>query len=486
MLSTTVKQLGKHSVIYGLGSVLTKLLGFVLLPIYTRQLSVADYGLFILLGITATITTIVAQLGLGSALFREVIYQESDEPTVISTTLYFLLIEGTLLFVPLALGAAFLSQMIFRTPDYAGMLRLIFLTALLHMLDALILAKLRIHNRSWLYAGLAVAKFLLAAGLNIFYLVVLRQGVEGLILAGLIHAVIFAIVSLVLLYRDLRPAFSLPILRRLLAFGVPLVPFGLSSQLMTSADRYILEQYSTRAEVGLYSLGYNLGMVMILAVGAIQLAWPAQMYTIAKQPNAEHHLARILTYYLLAMGWLALALSALSPELLVVMATPAYYGAAVVVPWIALSYLLYGVMYMTNSGLETRNKVKYMSITITASAALNLALCFLLIPRYGMMGAAWATAISYAALALAQVIINQRVWYIPYEYGRIAKVALVCGVLYALTLLVRFPNTWLNLALKLLLLAAYPFLFFLLRFYSSDEVAALRRLWRRLRRRETR
>lgn len=268
----------------------------------------------------------------------------------------------------------------------------------------------------------------------------------------------------------------MPILQRLLCFGVPLIPFGLSTQVLTYADRYFLKYFSTATEVGLYSLGYNIGMVLNLLVSAVQLAWPAQMFAIAKQPNAERQIARILTYYILFMGFVGLGLSVLAREVLKIMTTPSFYGAYVVVPLVSTSSILYGVMYMTNSGLETRNKVKYMSAAIVISAILNLGLNYLLIPSYGMMGAAWATFISYLALAAIQLAVNLHFWYIPYEYGRILRIIVAWGLVYVPSLFVHTQNTWLDAGLKLALLATYPLTLYLLRFYNQDEINALRRI----------
>ncbi|NIN01585.1 MAG: oligosaccharide flippase family protein [candidate division Zixibacteria bacterium] len=470
-----VKKLVKHSMIYGLGSLLNRLLGFVLLPIYTRYLTPTDYGILSLLVVTGSVAGIIVPLGFSSAMFREVIYQESDERTVESTALYFLVGESVLFFGALITCSPQLSSLIFDNPEYAYLLRLVFLTGLLNVSNAVVTAKLRIHEQSALYSSLFAAKFLIGAMLNIYFIVVLQRGVEGLITAGLILAAMFAVVHLMLLIRDLRPTFSIPILRRMLSFGVPLVPFGLAHFVMTYVDRYFLQHFSTAAEVGIYSLGYNFGMVIMLLVGSIQLAWPARMFTIAKKANAEWQFAKMLTYYLLVLGFIALVLSVLAHEVLAIMTTPRFYEAYTVVPLIALSYVLYGAIYLTNTALETQNRIKYMSPIIVICAALNSALNYLLIPHYGMMGAAWATVITYLALVVIQTAVNLHFWFIPYEYRRIGKITLVWGMIYAASLLIQTPSIWLNGSLKLVLVATYPFFLYLLRFYQEQELSSLKR-----------
>lgn len=473
-MKKTLKKLIKHSTIYGLGSLLSKLLGFILLPIYTRYLTPTDYGVLSLLLISSEIVCTIEQVGIGSALFREVIYQGSDEGTVESTALYFLIGEAALLCGILFLFSPLLSELIFNNPSYAYLLRLIFTISFLSIFELVFQAKMRIHTQSALFSTLSVSKFLTGAALNIYFIAVLQRGVEGLIVAGLILELLFALIYLVLMLRHLKIVFVWSILKRLLSFGVPLVPAGLSRLILASSDRYFLQFLTTTAEVGLYSLGYRIGLAVSLIVQAIQLAWPAEMFTLAKGPHAEKKLAKLLTYYLVILGFFGLGLSVLTKEVLVIMTTPKFYAAYKVVPLVVISYILYGVRFMTNTALETQNKMKYVPPIIISAAGLNLVLNYLLIPSYGMMGAAWATVISYLFLVTVQTVVNLRFWYIPYEYKRIAKLAITYGLVYAVSLLVATPNLWFNIFLKLTLLATYPFLLYLMQFYEEAELKAVR------------
>ncbi len=474
----TIKHLTKHSLVYGLGGTLNKLIGFFLLPVYTRLLTPADYGILSLLAVTSGLATIMAQLGLGSAIFREIIYEGSDEHAVESTTLYFLLGESTLFFGVLIIISPGLSSVILGTTDHAYLLRLVFLADLVGVVDIVFNARLRARAQSSLYSLLSVARFTVGILLNLYFIAFLRRGVEGLMVAGLISSALFAALYLTLLARDLRWMFSLSILRRMLKFGIPLVPVGLSSLLLTMADRYFLKHFSTTAQVGLYSLGYNIGMVMNLVEQAFQLAWPPHRFAIAKQPNAKHQFARILTYYLLAFGFIAMILSLLAKELLVIMTTPKFYPAAAVVPLIALSYIFSGVRHMTNTGLAIMNKNHYVPPIIVSCALLNLALNYVLIPPYGMIGAAWATILSYLVLVIIQTLVNLHFYYVRYEYERMAKLAMTWGVTYGVGMLIRTPSVGLNIGLKCLLLFSYPFLLYAIRFYEKEELEALKGLLR--------
>jgi O-antigen/teichoic acid export membrane protein len=171
-----------------------------------------------------------------------------------------------------------------------------------------------------------------------------------------------------------------------------------------------------------------------------------------------------------------MTLSLLAPEILVILTTPKFYPAYSIVPLIALSYIFGGTRHMINTGLNIMNKMKYVPPLIFGSALLNLGLNYLLIPPYGKIGAAWATILSYLTLVVAQTAVNLRFYYIRYEYERIAKIALIWGTTYGMSLLIQTPSVWLNIGLKCLLLGTYPFLLYAIRFYEKEEITVLKEL----------
>jgi O-antigen/teichoic acid export membrane protein len=245
---------------------------------------------------------------------------------------------------------------------------------------------------------------------------------------------------------------------------------------MTSADRYFLNHYSTTSEVGLYSLGYKIGLVMSLIVQAVQLAWPAQMFEIMKEPDAERKFSRILTIYVVGVGFVSLGFSVLSREMLVIMTTPDFYSASTVIPLILISYLFYGVRFMTNMGLVREEKLQYASMIIIGTAIINLGLNFWLIPRYGMLGAAWSTLISYGILLIIHMTVNLKFWHISYEYWRIAKVGVVWALIYIASLLITPSNIIWSIFAKLFLLLCYPVLLYLFKFFKQEELSSIREI----------
>ncbi len=472
-----LKKLTKHSIIYGIGSVLSRGLRFLLIPLYAHYLNPNDYGLFALIATTGNVLSMLGLLGLSTGMFREVIFKESDEKVVTSTAFLFLTVDNILFFGPLLVLAPQLSAAFLGDRSHYPLLQLVLVSSAFHQYSYLVLAKLRIHTRSVLFSTLQILQFLLSFGLNVLFIVGFGLKVEGLIFALLAVDIVFLAINLMILVPDLTLRFSVPALRGILTIGIPSAVFGVAEMLMTSADRYILESYHGLEQVGLYAMSYNVGLAVQLLVSAVQLAWPAQMFAIAKKPDAESKLARIFTYYAVFMAFAGLGLALLAREVLAILA-PRYAEAAGVIPYIVASYLFFGGVYMTNIALDVKAKSKYMIPIMVSAVALNMALNYLLIPGYGMQGAAWSTLISYLYLFAVQLRVNQRVWRIPYEYGRLLKIVVVWLVILGSGQFMNSGRPAIDILFKLVLLANYPLLLYALRFFSSSEIDAGRRLFK--------
>jgi len=479
-LINQLKQLTKESAIYGVGSLFNTVLGFVLIPLYTHYLDPADYGVYSLMIIISQVAVTIAALGMASAMFREVIYHESDESDVISTTLNFLIIESLLFFLVLLAFSPQLADLLLGGAEHTTLLQMLFVASLLSMTDFVVMAALRIRSQPTLYSALVITKFLAGIVFNILFIVVLNQGLAGLIYTRLAQGILSTIINVAILFRNWRPRIAWPILRRMLDFGIPIMPVAIASIALTSSDRYFLEHFASTTEVGIYSLGYKLGMVVSMMVSAISLAWGAQLFVIAKQSDAEQKYSRILTYYLAAVGFVGLVISVLSREVLEIFTSPAYYDAYLVVPLIVLSYICYGAMYMTNIALPVQGRTKYNTVIVVGAAVLNLGINAVLIPPFGMMGAAVSTLLSYLVLLIVQAAVNLHFWYIPYEYGRIARLGVAWALVYGSSLLIQSASPVLGGVLKGLLVLLFPAVLYVLGFYTGEELRLIRRAGNKL------
>lgn len=474
-------RLSKHSITYGLGVAVSQAVAFFLLPVYTRYLTPADYGGLEIFQTTLSILSIIFVMGLTSALFRSYFNYDDEEKrkTVVGTTFLFLTGTSFLLFLILMALAGDFSALLFGSVEYAFYFRVIFLTLFFDVGIVVAFSVFRAREESKKYAIFALIRFLMAAGLNILFVVVLHKGVLGILWGGLIAA--FSLYSILLrsIIKNAKLSFSIAELKEMLSFGLPLVPASLAAWIMTVGDRYFLQFLSTPTELGLYSLGYKFGFIIQgLIVGPFSLAWPPFLLSIAKEKEAKEVYSSVLTYFVLVGMAVALALSVLSQEILIVVTTPSFYTAYKVIPLIGLSYVLYGCYFVFHAGIWLERKTKYLALIVGAGAAVNLGLNYLLIPSYGMMGAAVATAISYLMLPIGSYFVSHRYYPIKYEWGRVAKIFLAAVLVYAGTLFIRNDSAIIVGLLKLLSLLGFPLLLFAFRFFKPEEIQKAKDIFR--------
>ncbi len=473
------KKLTRLSAIYGAGSLLNSIIGFLLIPIYSRNVSTADYGIYSLFVITGQVVSLIALMGLSAAMFREIIYRQSDEKTVISTAFNSLSLVTVAFFGLLILLAPHISALLFKG-EHVDLLRLILVSSGLSNFGYIALSTLQIREQAVRYSRLMVIRFVIGVLFNILFIVVFHMGLTGLVLAELVMTSTAMLMYLWILRHDLRPQLSRPILRSMLRYGLPLIPFQLASIVLTSSDRYFLEHSAGADQVGIYSMGYKIAMIVQIIVSAVHAAWSAQMFAIAKEDNAPRRYARILTYYAASIGFLGLAVSVVARDVIIIMADPSYHEAYIVVPIIVLSAMAFGGVNMTNVALNIKGRTELNAPIIVAVAIGNLGLNYLMIPPYGMMGAAWATLISYVALLVIEVLVNQRIWHLPFEYRRMFKIILAWGGVYAASLWIDTGNAWLNLVFKGIVLLVFPLVLYAFRFFEPSELASAYQMLTRL------
>jgi O-antigen/teichoic acid export membrane protein len=201
------------------------------------------------------------------------------------------------------------------------------------------------------------------------------------------------------------------------------------------------------------------------------------MLGVANDKDADRVYSSILTYFFLLGMCVVLALSILSQDVLRIASTPPFYDAYKVIPLIALSYLLYGAFNVLEVGVYLENKTKYLALIVGVAAVLNVALNYLLVRSYGMMGAAAATAVSFAVMPIALYFVSRKLRPIKYEFGRIAKILIAAVPVYVASMFIHSDSAWLEGALRALTLLAYPILLYVLCFYRPEE---LRTVWKLL------
>ena len=464
------KELLKHSLIYGTSDLLNKIVAFFLLPIYTRYLSPSEYGILQILVITSNLVTIIVQMGLGSAIFKSVLYNEgANKKVIINTSFYFLIASSFLVLLPIWLNAAQICKLILGSSEHTKFFRIILVTIFFNTFSIIPLAKLRIEDASFKFSVLICSKFFLQLLMNIYFVVWLKKGIEGIIIAEAINAFIFSFVFTATLFNKLGFIFSFKELKDMLEFGLPLVPAALAMFILTMSDRYFLKYFSDLEQVGLYSVGYRFGMIVGLLVGAFQKAWPSVMFNIAKEKNARQIFSKNFTYLLFVLFFVSLCLSVFSKDIIKLITTERFLPAFQVIPLISLSFLCYGIYYYTAIGMNLKKKTFYQPLAVGSAAMINLFLNYVLIPKWGTMGAASSTFVSFLLMATVANKISLHFYHVTYQYKRILMMVLTFAVIWGISGVVSIPNILISILFKILLLCGYPVLLLGIGFFDKEE-----------------
>lgn len=453
-----VGQLIKHSGIYGLGTILSKSVGFLMIPVYTRYLVPADYGVLELLDLVIFFSGIFATMGICSAFFR--FYGDSDSPddrkAVTSTALFTVAGLSLFVLVLMQLLARDLSTVAFGNATYAPLVRIVAFTLFFSNLTEVPLAYLRAQQRTVLFVVIGLIRTVLSATLLILAVAVLRMGVMGVVYGNLISSVLVGVTLLSALIVRVRGKFSREKFEQMFRYGAPLIVQSLASFVLVFSDRFFLRHFASLSEVGIYGLGYKLaGIVSLLVSGPFDMTWSWQQFELAKRPNARHMYAKIQIYQLLVSLLVGLAVSVLAKDILRVLSPPGYWGAAPIVPLIALSYVLSNTRVVVLSGILIQRATNQLAVITPIAAAANLGLNYVLIARYHAMGAAVATLISYALLLVLSYAVAQRVYSVRYEYGRNIGVLVLATLIYLVSTLFDF-RLFASIAVNVLLVMLFP------------------------------
>jgi O-antigen/teichoic acid export membrane protein len=470
-----IGRLAKHSAVYGLGGIVSRLLAVLLLPLYTAYLTTSDYGKIETLVAGTAVLTIVLRAGISSAFFR--FYFDSVEPEarrrVLRTSFWFTMTTATAgLIVGLALAAP-IAEALFGDSRDANLVRAAFVGLWAQMNYEQLTALFRVEERSTAFVLASLANILVTVGATVLLVVVLDEGAIGVLVGNFTGTL--AVYLALLGYRREQLGLQLdrPLLREMNRFGLPLVPSALFLWATNFSDRFFLVTLTDAAEVGRYSLAVRIASAMVLLLTAFRTAWPAFAYSLDEDDEARRTYGFVLTYLLFVTSWIALALSLLAPWLVAWLAptNPDFWPAADVVPPLAFAAVAFGGYIVMAIGVGRARQTQFNWVVTGIAAAANVALNLVLIPRYGMEGAAIATVVSYTVMFVGMTVNAQRVYPVPYQWRRGAT-AVAAAV--ALTVVGKALDLPLPLAVALALV--YPVVLLPLGFYLPAERARLRRL----------
>jgi O-antigen/teichoic acid export membrane protein len=457
-----VRRVTRQLATYGSADVALLVVNVFLLPVFTRVLSREEYGVLGILLVFEAGLKVVYRWGLDGAFLRLYYERSNDEDrrALAGTIAIILLAANGVILVGLALASGPVDQTFFPTRSYQTAFLVLLANSFISGFFFLPLTMFRAREQAARVAAFSVGRSLATIAVRVILVVGLRMGITGLVVADLIVSVGMTLV-LWRAYRSMiRWRFSKRLASEALRYGFPHVPYGLMHQSMAFSDRLLLGLWlpaNPLALIGLYQIANSFASLLKIVPVAFQTAWmPFAFDTVGRRRDATQLFARLATYSFAVLVLLTLGIVTLTDSVVILLLPDSYRDAAPLVPILALGITIQVAGWFPSTSLNVAKATRFYPIITACSAATTIAGHFVLIPRYGLFGAAWATVAGQSVQYLAMLTIAQRVYRIPYEAVRLLKIVLVGLGTYVLVTWTTFDSAAVTFGARLAVLGVFP------------------------------
>jgi O-antigen/teichoic acid export membrane protein len=467
-VSGYLRRLATTGAAYTAASVISKLIAVALLPLYTRYLTPADYGAAEVMFASVVAASIVIRFGTVEALLRFYYKDDEDPASVVGTSfaaLFWLSTTAALIALPFA-GP--ISEALLDRPA-ADLARISIAGLWVLTMMEFLLTLFRLEERARAYFVTTILNVLAAIGLTVVLVVGQDEGARGLLIGSYASGAAFVLALIVVHRRRLSLWIDRALLRRLMRFGLPTMPAELSLYLLNFVDRIIIVRSVGLAEAGLYSLAVKFAQAVNVLVRGFQLAWPPLAYSIRDDDEARRAYAAVVTWFVTGCAFVVTGMWLFSRWIARALAAPEFFDSYEAVGLIATAVTLYALYMVLVVILGRTGRTEFNFPATIAALVANVALNLLLVPSMGIVGAGLALVASYVVVVALMYVFTQRLFPVPYEWSRLAKVVLVSALLVALGELALPTDGLAGLLGRGIVWALFPLALLGSGFFSAEE-----------------
>ena len=473
-----LKRLAGQTAVYGLSSIIGRLLNYLLVPLYTRVLITSEYGVVTEMYAYVSILWVMLTYGMETTFFR-FSESEKDKSTVYGTAFTSLVISSVIF----AVLVLFNAQAIANWLGYPGHRNYVVWFGLILAFDAVAaipFARLRQQNRPVRFAVIKLINIGLNIGLNLFFILfcpwVLNTFPESFVselirhffnpgmLVGYIFIsnLIASAVTLLLLFPQLpirHFGFSIALLKKMLTYTWPLLVVAIAGSVNLSMDKILLPKLlpagtDVMGQVGIYGACYKVSIIMTLFIQTFRYAADPFFFAESRKSDSKKTYADVLNYFTIAVAFIFLSVT-LYLDIVIKFIGPAYREGAGVIPILLMGNLFLGIFYNLSFWYKLTNKTVYGAVLSTAGAIINIILNFLLIPRMGYFGSAWAVFFAYLVMMVSSYLLGRKHFYIPYNLPKFFLYLGLSVVLYFIAASIPYPSNSIRMTINTVLLLIY-------------------------------
>lgn len=390
----------KHAAIYGASDILSKAVGFIMLPIYTRYLTPADYGVIELLVLSIYLISALLGMNMVQGVFRYFVLSESEKERKLIISNSFLLTTGMSLlgFFLLYTNAETVAIVMLGDAKNVELLMVFSILIVTESLGQQGLNFIRVQQKVYQFFTLSVCKLFLQLSLNIYFVVYLERAVAGVVYSSVISTAIIALISLIIILKYSGLSFESSIFKKLLVFSYPLWVAGALGYYVGMIDKYFIRDFLGLADVGLYALAAKFAMLVTFLVWEpFSKMWDSHRYEVYQTQDAALVFRKVFVGVILALFTVGLGVSIFSKSVIMIMADESFWSASNIIPLLVIAAILQSVTRFNHFGLMLREKTTIFTWVVFLRAILITILIVILIPRFGLAGAAMAMVLATLA-----------------------------------------------------------------------------------------
>jgi O-antigen/teichoic acid export membrane protein len=425
-----IKSLSKQTLIYGTSTIVGRFLNFILVPFYTNVFPPSEYGVVTLVFAYIAMFNVLYSLGFESGYFKFASTLEAGDKKENFTHPFIVILLNSVLFsIVLYSLSSPIARLIDLQPQYTQFVKYSVIILFFDAICWVPFASLRLQNRAVRFTIIKIINIVINVALNFILVLGFKMGLEAVFISNLAASLVTFILLLPDVLKNLKFTFNKKLFNELWRFSLPYVPAGLAAIMVQVISRPIMQFLTDEATVGIFQANYRLGIFMMLIVAMFEYAWRPFFLNNAKEPNAKDIYSKVMTVFVGAASVILIVLSFFIDDLIKIplphkghIIGAKYWSGVFIVPVILFSYLMNGIYINLMAGIYIEKKTKYLPFITGVGAIVNISLNLLLIPLYGLYGAAAATFFSYLSMTLYIYYISQKFYPVNYELGKILTI----------------------------------------------------------------
>lgn len=425
----------KHGWIYSGGAIVGKFVSFFMLPLYAHILRGDGYAVIGILD--ASVAILVALLGYGIRGTCVRLYHDETETkrrqAVISTGIYLITVSTVALVIPLIILSRPLTAVLLNDPNLAHLLIMVLISLVFDMGGQGASSWLLIQSRSITFASLELIRLIINLSLNIWLLVIRDMGLNGYFVSALASNVTVGSLYMCLAFRACKHRFDKEIVKKMIAYLGPLVPGSVIAYASQQAERFIVRFRIDLASVGVLEMGYKFPMLIAQMITTpFMQSWDTRRFSlIANDEEAPRRIGEMFTYYLFLVTYVGLVMAVMLEPILVILTPPEFHIAYRIAQIEIVTLIFSGVYYHVAVGLLYAKQTRVLSTIRGGTSLGKIGVSWILISKFGIMGAAWSGAIIAVLTAVIVFLLSQRRFRMTIEWANCAAIAAIAGAMFA-------------------------------------------------------